>query len=305
MLKRQLGAGTIILACAVVLCAAGGAAAQTYHDNVVIILDASGSMDDKMGGMPIKKMDAAKNALKEVIQRIPNSTHVGLLVFSQHHRGNPWLYPLSPLDANALSRAIGSVRADGGTPLGAFIKQGADRLLKEREAQFGYGSYRLLVVTDGEANDQDLVDQYTPAIIARGMVVDAIGVDMQQDHTLATLAHSYRRADDADSLAQAVAEVFAEVSTSDGDAASGAEFELLDGIPPEVAAAMLGALAKTNNAPIDGNADRVEGKPARRQRASSSGTPVSRNSSRGSSKFKWLILLAIVVGFIKMVTRKT
>ena len=76
------------------------------------------------------------------------------------------------------------------------MKQGADALLDARKKQFGYGTYRLLVVTDGETDDAGLVDGYTPDIISRGITIDAIGVEMQSQHTLATMVHSYRSADD-------------------------------------------------------------------------------------------------------------
>ena len=76
------------------------------------------------------------------------------------------------------------------------MKKGADTLLKARKSQYGYGSYRLLVVTDGEASDPGLVERFTPDIISRGIITDVIGVDMNKAHTLATKVHSYRSAND-------------------------------------------------------------------------------------------------------------
>jgi len=237
------------LALAVLAITAWPAGAQSSHDNVVIILDASGSMRQKMGSMPVKKMEAAKAALKKVMTQVSESTRVALLVFGDRHPKR-WLYPLGPRDQQQLTAAVDSVRPGGGTPLGAFMKIGADRLLQERAKQFGYGSYRLLIVTDGEANDQNVVDRYAPEIIARGLTVDVIGVDMKQDHTLATQVHSYRRADDPQALQQALAEVFAEVSSIAGADAQAVDFELLEGIPMEIATAMVTALAKPDNKPI-------------------------------------------------------
>lgn len=131
------------------------AAAQDYADCVVIILDASGSMDAKMPD-GTKKLDAAKSALQSVLLRIPETTHIGLLVFSGTNVPDPWVYPLGPRDNEALAKAIQMPDPGGNTPLGRFIKTGADRLLEERTKQYGYGSYRLLVVTDGEATDGTL-----------------------------------------------------------------------------------------------------------------------------------------------------
>ena len=221
-----------------------------YQDNVVIVLDASGSMKQKMRGTRIQKMDAAKDALKSVLQHVSPTTHIGLLVFSSKNLENDWAYPLGPRDEQELIRAIELPIANRGTPLGEYIKIGADRLLEARQAQYGYGSYRLLIVTDGDANDPELVDHYTPEVLARGITMDVIGVDMDKDHTLATMAHSYRRANDPASLEQAIREVFAELSADSGEFSMEEAFELIEPIPLESAAAALRALATSGNEPI-------------------------------------------------------
>lgn len=226
------------------------AAAQTHQDNVVIILDGSGSMSEKMPSMPLTKMQAAQDALKQVMQQIPDSTHVGLLVFSSSHAREPWVQALGPRDVEAMSQAIDSVEAGGGTPLGAFIKLGADRLLQEREEQFGYGSYRLLVVTDGQATDEPVMRRYAPEVLARGITMDVIGVDMEQNHSLAAIAHSYRKADDPEGLTQALAEVFAEISADDAAQGQEVDFALLEGIPVEMASAMIETISKPINLPL-------------------------------------------------------
>ena len=221
------------------------------YDNVVIVLDASGSMDAQFANSQISRMQAAKQALHQVLAQLPDTTHVGLLVFSGARIPDPWVYPLGPLDLDMLKTALLPVQPDGGTPLGDYIKQGADRLLQERKAQHGYGSYRLLVVTDGEASDQDLVDTYTPDVISRGLTLDVIGVDMQADHTLERSAHSYQGAADPQALVRAVGQVFAEVSFSDGDAAGRDAFGFLDGLPDPFAMALLRYLSEDyGNHPI-------------------------------------------------------
>ena len=106
-----------------------------------------------------------------------------------------------------------------------------------------------MIVTDGEASDQDLVDRYLPEIKARGVVTDVIGVDMDGDHSLATQVNTYRRADDPGSLAQAIAKVFAE-SSDDSGAAGESDYDLLAGLNDEVAAAAVTSLSTTSNQPI-------------------------------------------------------
>lgn len=224
-------------------------AVDVYTDNVMIVLDASGSMNGEMTdakGRMVKKMDAAKAALLEVLRHVPATTHVGVLVFSASNVRDPWVYPLGPRDDNALARAINLPQAHGQTPLGTYMTMAKERLLKARKEQFGYGTSRLLVVTDGEANNEpgDLVDRCVTELLTGGVTVDVIGVYMSGQHTLATKVHSYRAANNPEALERAVREVFAEVGAkSDTGTASAAVFRELSGIPTEVASAAIQALA--------------------------------------------------------------
>lgn len=244
---------TLALVAAVVLPLEAQEAApesSEFHDHVVIVLDASGSMKQRMRNTRIQKMDAAKSALKAVLKTVPPTTHIGLLVFSSKNVKNDWAYPLGPWNESEMLTAIDLPIPNRGTPLGEYIKIGADALLEARKAQYGYGTYRLLIVTDGDANDPNLVDRYSPEVLARGITMDVIGVDMDQDHTLATMAHSYRRANDPESLEKAVAEVFAELSDDDSNFSMEEAFDLIAPLPVESAAAALQALATTGNEPI-------------------------------------------------------
>jgi hypothetical protein len=228
----------------------GSSFAQDAADNVVIVLDGSGSMARPLPGANTDRMTAAQAALKKVLQTVPQETRIGLLVFSAKGVDDDWVYPLAPRDDAKLMQAIDRPIPGGGTPLGAYLKKGADRLLEERARQFGYGTFRLLVVTDGEAGDQKLVERFTPEVIARGITVDVIGVAMDQRHTLATRVHSYRSANDPASLTRALAEVFGEIGGRGRDVAGAEAFAELQPIPSEVAQAMIQALSASGNQPI-------------------------------------------------------
>jgi hypothetical protein len=178
-------------------------------DNVVMVVDASGSMGVPMANTGRDRMSVAKDALKQVLGQIPDTTHVGILVFPT---GN-WVYPLGPRKESMLTGAIDSIQSGGGTPLGDYMKRGADALLEARKKQFGSGTYRLVVVTDGEADDHQKVELFTPDIISQGITIDVIGVEMASRHTLAAMVHSYHSADDPESLKKAITEVFAEVAS--------------------------------------------------------------------------------------------
>jgi hypothetical protein len=89
-----------------------------------------------------------------------------------------------------------------------------------------------------------------PDVIARGIIMDVIGVGMQSDHTLAKKAHSYRRANDPAALSRALAEVFAEVSNTVTDFAHVDAFDVIAPIPDQVAMAIIQALSASGNHPI-------------------------------------------------------
>ena len=254
-------------------------------DNVIVVVDASGSMGTPMGGAD--RMSVAREALKQVLGQVPESTHIGVLVFP---RGD-WVYPLGSRVEQRLNNAIDSIRSGGGTPLGSYMKRGADALLKARKKQFGYGTYRLLVVTDGEANDRNLVEGYTPDIISRGITIDVIGVDMESEHTLATKVHTYRSADNPDSLRQAITEVFAEVSSADTGQTDEDAFELIADLPKQTASEMLKSLSTTGNDPIQDYTVMRRASPNTQSNSSSSGTvSPSPTNSNNESDFALLLL---------------
>ena len=283
-------------------------AERVYVDNVIIVLDASGSMKETMkgGGRHINRLQAAKKAIKEVMKTIPQSTQVGLLVFGGRHNG--WVYPLGVRDDVQLFKAVDKVNAAGGTPLGEYMKKAADQLLKARKKQYGYGSYRLLIVTDGEASDSRLVEKYTPDIVARGIVTDVIGVDMKKAHTLATKVHSYRSANDPAALKKAIQEVFAEVGkTSDGQSGENT-FEELEGFPADLSMAVISAWGSSGNHKIGEVPSKLSTAPTKQAPKPSiapsgnSKPTASKSSNSGILKFlavAGIIFFVIVVSAIK------
>jgi hypothetical protein len=282
----------------VLLLGSGVAAQEVYVDNVVIVLDASGSMNERMRGAGPQKISAAKMAIKEVMKGIPQTTQMGLLVFGGNTSG--WVYPLGARDDTKLFQAIDRVTANGGTPLGEYMKIGADKLLEARKAQYGYGSYRLLIVTDGEASNPALVESYTPDIIARGIITDVIGVAMARAHTLATKVHSYRSADDPAALKQAIQDVFAEVGrASDGQSGESA-FDELSGFPEEMAMATISALVSSGNHPIGQKPEDAVARTETQQPTSTSSPPAKAAQKRGTN---WvvptIVVAAIIIIFFK------
>lgn len=209
-------------------------------DYVVVLLDTSGSMDTRMRSVRLSRLQAAQESLATVAGQLPASTNVGLLTF----RG--WVYDLQPLDRDKFILAVNSTSAGGGTPLGQFMKDGADVLLKSREKNRGIGTYRFLVVTDGEADNTKLMNNYAADIVSRGIILDTIGLDMRSDHTLKALSKKYMKADDPESLKNAVQTALAEVGKGGGDDGVG-NFEMLNGLSSDGAKAIISGLTEHQN----------------------------------------------------------
>ena len=279
-----------------------------HKDNIVVILDASGSMQDKFSGDRTKsKMEAAKAALQEVLANIPDDTQIGLLVFSGANISNEWVYPLGPKDTQKLVAAIHLPRPSGDTPLGKYIRIGANRLLEQRERQYNYGNYRLLVVTDGEASDADKVKHYTPEILNRQIRIDVIGVDMKTDHMLAKVVDSYRKADNPGELVAAVSQILAETGGTGTDVGGEDAFEYIAPLSPEIAADLIQRLTT----PPSNTSIAVKHKETTRPRTTTPSTPIKTSTPQrqdtGNQGTLWFVVILIalsVIGFLIFRSRK-
>ncbi len=279
-------------------------AQETLQDNIVVVLDASGSMSQYMSTGSLDRMQTAKNALHKVLLDLPPTANVGLLVFSHRNHGRlgDWVYPLGPVNKQKLAAAIDSPQPGGITPLGAYLKIGADRLLEQCAKQRGYGTYRLVVVTDGEASDPDLVDRYLPDILNRGFIVDVIGLDMASDHVLAMRVHSYHRANDITTLETALTNIIAEVGAGGDDSTAAEDFELIAGLPEGIAPKVIEALRSSGNQPI-GELPTLAGRSpqgAGHSATSPGSRPGRRTGAASSSSRRAFVLVLLVVAVVAL-----
>lgn len=275
-----------------------------HKDNIVVILDASGSMQDKFSGDRTKsKMEAAKAALQEVLSKIPDDTHIGLLVFSGANIRNEWAYPLGPKDTQKLTAAIHLPQPGGNTPLGKYIRIGANRLLEQREKQYNYGNYRLLVVTDGEASDTDKVKHYTPEILNRQIRVDVIGVDMKTDHMLANVVDSYRKADNPGEQVAAVSQILAETDDTGTDVGGEDAFEYIAPLSSEIAADLIQRLTTPpSNTSIV--VKHTVATPSQTTTPKKTPTPQRSDENQGTLWFVIILIVLAVTGFLVFRNRK-
>lgn len=247
------------IACALLIASFGLANSSLgFGDHIVVVLDDSGSMRELMRSVRITKIDAAKRALEQVIQQVDEDTQLGILLLNGMPSTDHWLVPLGPVSKADAAQKISQIGPNGGTPLGSAMRTATEQLLAVR-AKYIYGTYRLVVVTDGEASDRLLLEDYLPDILSRGIIVDAIGVDMQANHSLATHVHSYRRADDSEALKNALIAIMAEGGTDQDQSTSDADFELLNALNDVNVQEIIGAISSPNNKGILG-ARRMSGK---------------------------------------------
>lgn len=276
-------------------------------DSIVIVLDTSGSMGDYMRTARKSKMEVAQDALVDVLSKVPDTTKVGILTF------DGWIYDIGKVDRSSLETAIRQTRPGGGTPLYEFMRAGATRLLQEREKQLNVGFYKLLVISDGEAGDNDLnQDSQFPDgstrpgvladILSRNLTVDTIALDMADDHPLQHLINgTYMRGDDPASLKKAVSQAVAEVGFGDNKDASVEAFADIADLPVAAVKPILAGLTTFPNYPIGEKAPvavvRADGTVG--YEAAPGNIPVAAPATGGmSGGTVCLIVLGIAVGAI-------
>jgi hypothetical protein len=118
---------------------------------LLMIMDASGSMnEDDAGGRP--RIDAAKDALHDVVASLPDGLPTGLRVFGHRYpntdrengcRDTELIAPVEPLDREALDTAIDGYQARGYTPIGLSLREGGEDLPAE-------GPRTIVLVSDGD-----------------------------------------------------------------------------------------------------------------------------------------------------------
>ena len=230
--------------------------AAIADDYIVIVFDTSGSMNDYMRVAKKTRIEVAQDSLISVLSKVPSTTQVGILSFKG------WIYDLQPVDQQKAEEAIRSTRPGGGTPLYQYIALGATRLLEERKKQDNIGSYKLLVVTDGVATDDALNREswfedrsskpgVLKDVLNRGIIVDAIGLEMAGNHPLsAEINGTYMRGDDPKSLTTAISKSVAEVGFGATKDTSDDAFAEISELPDGFVMAALKGLTTFENHPI-------------------------------------------------------
>lgn len=123
--------------------------ANMLRDNVMVVLDMSGSMGYRDCSGPFRnKSEAAKATLAEWIKTVPNESNLGLVAFV--HSDTKVYVDLAVGNRDLFMQEVKGFNPNGGTPLLDAVTSAEAELEKQAIRQNGYGTYKMVVITDGE-----------------------------------------------------------------------------------------------------------------------------------------------------------
>ena len=155
---RRVVAGFAIFAVLTVLAIVGStpeAGAETANGRMMLVMDSSGSMKEKLPGGDTK-IKAAKSALNTVIDGLPEQQSVGLRVygakvFSRNDKGactdSQKVVDIGTGNRPQLKRAVAAYKPYGETPIGHALREAGQDL-------GGEGQRTVILVSDGEPTCQ-------------------------------------------------------------------------------------------------------------------------------------------------------
>jgi len=182
--------------------------------NFVLVFDGSGSMADKKCSGNRTKLEVAKDAVVDWSASVPADANVGLVSF---HRNGWSKVPLAAQNREGFIKLVKGVVSGGGTPLDEAVSSAYEMLTKQAQRQLGYGTYTIVVVTDGIANDPAALMKVVNGILGNTpIVIYTIGFCIGNRHSLNQRGRTiYKTADDATSLRRGLRDVLAESETFD------------------------------------------------------------------------------------------
>lgn len=147
----------------------------TASTNLVVVLDRSGSM---AGG----RLDHAKRALCDVIDRLSPTDNFGLVIFDDEVETVVRAGPVT--NNTAIKRTINGVQAGGSTDLGSGLIRG----LQEARRLKSESGVRVLLISDGHANqgitDPVKLGEFVGGHLDRRITTSSLGMGLGYDETL-------------------------------------------------------------------------------------------------------------------------
>lgn len=167
----------------------------------MIVLDDSGSMGSDL--------EQAKTAVLQSLSMMDPDDRVGVLALNAG-----LVLPMTSVDdaRTTLQARLAPLSPTGSTPLGPALSAARDFLSAEAARARSFGTYRIIVTTDGQADDTEaLVQEVIETVNTTPIQVATIGIGIGKRHVLnATGNTSYVAIDDVSKLQEALQAAIAE-----------------------------------------------------------------------------------------------
>jgi uncharacterized protein with von Willebrand factor type A (vWA) domain len=147
---------------------------------------------------------------------VPDDVNIGLMLIGTD-TGDDFAetLPLGPGNKEEFLDIISGLQPRGKTPLGEAIRMSVDKVVEQYKKQLGYGTYRIIIITDGEQTGIRLKEPCN-YLAQHGFIgLYSIGLCMKSAHTLKNYSLSYRDANNYEELEQALVEATAESDVFD------------------------------------------------------------------------------------------
>lgn len=183
-------------------------AQQAVANNIVFILDGSGSMWQKSGTE--YKIATAKSVMKDLVNKLPEETQLGLVVYGHRRKEDckdiETLQPLSALDKKQVAAMLDGINPQGKTPIALSIQHTLDLIKSVKN------HVNIILVSDGletcEGKACDLVSKAKEQGVQITMHVIGFGIAEKDLSALECIAQAgggqYIPANNAGELTEAL-----------------------------------------------------------------------------------------------------
>lgn len=159
-------------------------------DNLMLVFDLSGSMSERACEGGGTKAEVARRSIAAFLPTVPPATRLGLIVFDNGAARE--VVPLGLNNREEIAKTAAEARLGGGTPLGASLTLAYQALAERAKAQQGSGSYRVMILTDGEASDRALMEANIQSILGKTPIeVHTAGFCIGAGHALNRSGETY------------------------------------------------------------------------------------------------------------------